>query len=260
MNFKSLFLLPHRQAQARLWAVVFNFFLIGLLLSLIGYSVFHTQVFDFSTIAQYKTVFFKGWLTTVWISLASLVLSSLIGLILALCRRSRWLFLRYFALVYIEFIRSTPLLVQILFFFYVIANAMNLDNRYVVGVITLSMFSGAYIAEMIRSGIDNISASQWDSAKAIGLSKLQTYRFIIFPQAFRQILPPLAGQFASLIKDSSLLSIIGINEFTHSAQQVNSATYSTLESFLPLALGYLILTLPISLYSRYLERKYHYEA
>jgi polar amino acid transport system permease protein len=112
---------------------------------------------------------------------------------------------------------------------------------------------------MIRAGIDNISATQLDSARAIGLTPFQSYRFVIFPQAFRQTIPPLAGQFASIIKDSSLLSVIGISELTNNAQQINSATYSTLESYLPLAIGYLILTLPISLWSKHLERKFRYE-
>lgn len=261
MKLKNLFILPSRTQNLKPSPLSFvvNFTLAFFFLTLLFYAVFYRQLYDFSGVWDYKALFIQGWLTTLWISAASLVLSFVIGLVVALCRRSRWLFLRYLALIYIELIRSTPLLVQILFFFYVVAHAIHIENRYVVGIITLSMFSGAYIAEMIRSGIDNISASQWDSARSIGLTKWQTYRYVIFPQAFRQILPPLTGQFASLIKDSSLLSIIGINELTHSAQQVNSATYSTLESFLPLAIGYLLLTLPISLISRYLEKRYRYE-
>ena len=94
---------------------------------------------------------------------------------------------------------------------------------------------------------------------AIGFTPAQTYRFVIFPQALRQILPPLAGQFVSLIKDSSLLSVISISEFTLNAREVNSNTFSTLESYLPLALGYLMLTLPISLWIRSLERRHHFE-
>lgn len=262
MKLKSFFVLPTRETSASFITLptILNFTLAWSFVCVLFYFVFKDQLYDFSSVWEYKAVFLNGWITTVWISAASLLLSSFIGLVAALCRRSRFLPLRYLAIIYIEFIRSTPLLVQILFFFYVVAYSIDLNNRYLVGIVTLSLFSGAYIAEMIRSGIDNISATQWDSAKAIGLTKLQTYRFVIFPQALRQILPPLAGQFASLIKDSSLLSIIGINELTHSAQQVNSATYSTLESFLPLALGYLVLTLPISLFSRYLERQYRYEA
>ncbi len=152
-----------------------------------------------------------------------------------------------------------PLLVLILVLFYVVANALHITDRFLVGVVVLSLFAGAYIAEIIRAGIESVGESQRESARAIGLTTAQTYRYIIFPQALRQVLPPLAGQFASIVKDSSLLSIIGLAEFTYAAQQVNSATYSTLESYLPLALGYLVLTLPISLWSNALRKRMRYE-
>jgi polar amino acid transport system permease protein len=204
-------------------------------------------------------VFWRGWLLTIGISLAALVLSSALGLVLAFARRSTFLPLRSAALVYIELLRGSPLLVQILFFWYVVAVPLGVSDRLLVGVLVLSAFSSAYLAEMIRAGIGSVGASQLESARAIGLTRWQTSRFVVFPQALRHVLPPLAGQFASLIKDSSLLSIIGLEEFTFRAQQVNSATYSTLECFLPLGVGYLLLTLPISAISRALERRFHYE-
>ena len=151
------------------------------------------------------------------------------------------------------------MLVLILVLFYVVANALNITDRFLVGIVVLSLFAGAYIAEIVRAGIESVGASQRESARAIGLTTAQTYRYVIFPQALRQVLPPLAGQFASLVKDSSLLSIIGLAEFTYSAQQVNSATYSTLESYLPLALGYLVLTIPISLWTNRLSKSIRYE-
>ena len=208
---------------------------------------------------QYRDVFWKGWLLTIEISMLSLALSTLIGLGVTLARRSRLLPLRAAALLYVEVIRGTPLLAQILFLFYVVAHGIGLEDRLVAGVLILSLFSGAYLAEMIRSGIESVAASQLESARAIGLTDFQTYRFVIAPQALRQILPSLAGQFASLIKDSSLLSIIGIGEFTFAAQQSFSATYRTTESFLPLAVGYLVLTLPVSLVSKLLEKRLRYE-
>jgi polar amino acid transport system permease protein len=183
----------------------------------------------------------------------------IIGLIVAICSRSSFPLLTGLSRIYVEIIRGTPLLVQILFFYYAVAHSIGLENRYVAGIVILSMFNGAYIAEMIRGGIETVSATQLDSARAIGLSPLQSYRFVIFPQALRQIIPPLTGQFASIIKDSSLLSVIGINELTNSAQQINSATYSTLETYLPLGVAYLLLTLPISLFSKLLEKRFQYE-
>jgi len=214
---------------------------------------------NWSGVWVYRALFLKGWLVTLLLSAISLVASCLIGLVLALLRRARFLPLKYLARIYIETIRGTPLLVQLLIFYYVVAHSFAIENRYVVGVLTLSVFSGAYISEVIRSGIESVGQSQLDSARAIGLTTRQTYRYVIFPQAIRQILPPLAGQFASLIKDSSLLSIIGINEFALSAQNVSSYTYSNFESYLPLAVGYLVLTLPISLWTQSLEQRNRFE-
>jgi polar amino acid transport system permease protein len=176
-----------------------------------------------------------------------------------LARRSAFLPLRYTAVAYVETVRGLPLVVLVLFGFYGIANAIGWNDRVSVGIVVLSLFSGAYIAEIIRAGIESVGRSQWDSARAIGLTAAQTYRFVIFPQVLRQVLPPVAGQFSSLIKDSSLLYIIGIPELTFAANQINSATYSTFESFVPLGICYLVLTLPVSLWTKYLESKVRYE-
>jgi polar amino acid transport system permease protein len=215
---------------------------------------------NWSAVWGYRDVFWRGWLLTIGISLLALALSLVAGLLLAFARRSSFLPVRSLALIIIELVRGSPLLVQILFFWYVVADRFHLADRLTVGVLVLSGFSAAYLAEIIRAGIESVGASQLESARAIGLSTVQTYRFVIFPQAIRHVLPALAGQFASLIKDSSLLSIIGLTEFTLAAQQVNSATYSTLESFAPLAIGYLLLTLPISAFARWLEHRFHYES
>jgi polar amino acid transport system permease protein len=235
-------------------------FLLGAsLFAAVCFGVMQALSWNWSGVWDYRQVFWKGWLHTIWISAAALALSILFGFLAALARRSNYPALRWFAAGYVELIRGTPLLVQLLILFYVVANAIGLQDRYLSGVIILAVFSGAYIAEMIRAGIESVGKSQLESARAIGLTRVQTYRYVIFPQAIRNLLPPLAGQAASIIKDSSLLSILGIEEFTLAAQQVNSATYSTLESYLPLAFGYLVLTLPISLFARRLERKFRYE-
>jgi polar amino acid transport system permease protein len=223
------------------------------------FAVLQAISWNWSGVWAYREVFWRGWLNTIWISAAALLLSVLLGILAALGRRAPYPALRWLSSGYIELIRGTPLLVQLLILFYVVADAVGLQNRYTAGILILSVFSGAYIAEMVRAGIDSIGKSQLESARAIGLTRLQTYRHVIFPQAIRHILPPLAGQAASIIKDSSLLSILGISEFTLAAQQVNSATYSTMESYLPLAVGYLALTLPVSLLARRLEHKFRYE-
>lgn len=231
------------------------------LLALVFYFSFHQVAYhwNWTGVYRYRGNLFSGWLVTIFISLVSLILSSVIGLVFALVRRSRFLPLRYFGQLYVELVRGTPLLVQILIFFYVVADAFHIEDRYLAGILILSFFSGAYISEVVRAGIESVSASQLESARAIGLTRPQTYRYVILPQAVRLILPPLVGQFVSLIKDSSLLSLIAVNEFTQAARDVNSATYSTLECYLPLAAGYLALTLPISLWTRALEKRLRFE-
>lgn len=211
--------------------------------------------FNFESVYEYKQKFIDGFFMTIVISFFALILSFVFGLFFAYGQGSKIIALRIFSRFYIEIIRGTPLLVQILIFFYVFANNLGFENRYVVGVFILAIFSGAYVSEIIRAAIQSIPKEQIEAAKSLGMSNYQTYRYIIFPQAFKIMLPSLTGQFASIIKDSSLLSIISISEFTMNAQEVNAYTYSTLESYIPLAIGYLVLTYPISYFSNRLEKK-----
>ncbi|MDB6172600.1 MAG: amino acid transporter permease [Chthoniobacteraceae bacterium] len=210
-------------------------------------------------VLKYWRLFLDGWVTTLVIASLALPLSTAIGLLLALGRRCPWMPVRDAARIWVEITRGTPLLVQIYFYFYVIGQALALNNRYIVGPLILSAFSGAYLSEIIRAGIEGVGKSQLESARAIGLGRLQIYRYVIFPQAIRQILPPMAGQFVSLIKDSSLLSVIGLSELTLASQEVSSVTLAAFESYLPVAFGYLLLTLPISLFSQWLEKKLRFE-
>jgi polar amino acid transport system permease protein len=227
--------------------------LLGLAFSRVNYA------WNWAGVWEYRQKFLQGFGVTVALSLASLIVSTLIGIAAALLLGSKNALLEAAGRVYVELIRGTPLLVQLLIGFYVVASAVGLENRYVVGVLLLSLFSGAYMAEIFRGGLAAIPQTQRDSARAIGLTPWQSFRLVILPQTVRLVLPAVAGQFVSLIKDSSLLSVIAVSEFTLAAQEVNSFTYSTLESYLPLAVGYLLLTLPLSALSRVLERRFRYE-
>jgi len=220
------------------------------------------MTWNWGVVWEYRAAFWRGWWTTVGVACAALLVSCLIGLLAALMLRSRFRLVEAAGRVYVELIRGTPLLVQLLVGWYVVAAALQLGagQRTAVGILVLSLFSGAYMAEIIRGGLDAIPRAQIDSARAIGLTPWQTLRLVVLPQAVRIVLPAVAGQLVSLIKDSSLLSVISIGEFTFAARNVNSATYSTLESYLPLAVGYLALTLPLSALSRWLERRFRYEA
>ncbi len=213
---------------------------------------------QWSRLLDYRSKFAFGFSMTVVISFFSLILSLIIGTLAAMGKRSEILFLRYLATAYIELIRGTPLLVQTIFFFYFIGTAYRLNNRYVMGILILSVFSGAYVSEIIRAGLESIPSAQLETARSLCFTKPQTYRYIVIPQVSRIVLPPLTGQFASLIKDSSILSLIAVNEFTKNVQEVDSITFTSFENYILLAAGYLVLTLPISLITRHLERKMSY--
>ena len=166
--------------------------------------------------------------------------------------------MRYLSRVYIEAIRGTPLLVQTIFFFYFIGTAYRLENRYWMGVLILSFFAGAYVAEIIRAGLASIPTAQLETARSLCFTPAQTLRYIVIPQLARIVLPPLTGQFASLVKDSSILSFIAVNELTKNVLEVDALTFTTFENLAILAVLYLLITLPISLLTRNLERKMTY--
>ncbi len=240
---------------------IINFAAALLLIALFVYVPFTqlTTGWNWAAVYQYREKFYQGFVLTIILSVASLVLSTLFGLLSALAGRSRFLPLRYANRIYIDLVRGTPLLVQILILYYVTANAFGINDRNVCGVLILSFSYAAYISEVIRAGIESVGKSQLESAKAIGLTTIQTYRHVIFPQAFRQMLPSLAGQLVSLIKDSSLLSIVSVSEFTMNARETSNITFSSFECYIPLAVGYLLLTLPISFLTRSLENRSKFE-
>ena len=188
----------------------------------------------------------------------ALIGSLLLGVLAAFGRRSRILFVRYLSRVYIEAIRGTPLLVQTIFFFYFIGTAYRLENRYWMGVLILSFFAGAYVAEIIRAGLASIPTAQLETARSLCFTPAQTLRYIVIPQLARIVLPPLTGQFASLVKDSSILSFIAVNELTKNVLEVDALTFTTFENLAILAVLYLLITLPISLLTRNLEREMTY--
>lgn len=233
-------------------------------LALVGFALYWpftllVTTWNWADVYKYRQKFYSGFLLTVGLSLAALVLSTVIGLASALAGRSRLLLLRYLNKIYIDLMRGTPFLVQILIFFYVVAEAAGINDRNTVGILVLSIFSGAYISEVVRGGIESVGKSQLESAKAIGLTTAQTYRFVIFPQTWRQIMPSMAGQFVSIVKDSSLLSIISVNEFTRNVDETSHNIFSSMECYILLALGYLILTLPIAAVTRRLEGRNRFE-
>lgn len=205
---------------------------------------------------EQREILLRGWMLTIGIAAAALVGTLLLGLVLAAGQEVREPVTRTVCRVYVEVIRGTPLLTQLLLGYYVIGAAFRVDDKVLAGILLLVCFEAAYMAEILRGGVASIEKAQWDAATALGLSRAQTWRFIILPQALRRVLPGIAGQSASLVKDSSLLSVIGVAEFAKQTDLAVSATSSPLEGYIPMALGYLALTLPLSAIARRWEKKW----
>lgn len=233
--------------------------LTALLASLFFYAVVSlNHNWQWQVLLDYRYKFAFGFMVTLLISFFALCGSLVLGILAALGRRSKIYFWRYLATVYVEIIRGTPLLVQMLVLFYIVGTAYRLTNRYFMGVLILSLFAGAYVAEIIRGGLESIPSAQLETARSLCFTHAQTYRYIIIPQLSRIILPPLTGQFASLVKDSSLLSFIAVNEFTKMVMEADSINFATFENYILLATGYMLITLPIAWLTRRLERKMTY--
>jgi len=231
-----------------------------LILALVWISVLRLGVrFDFSFIIQFRSRILQGFLMTVALSLAGFVLSLLIGIVAALWQNGKILFLKYVSSIYINFIRGTPLIMQIYLFYYIIGTAWGVSNRFLSGVLILSAFEGAYIAEIIRGGIQGLATTQLEAAKAVGFTKSQTVKLVIIPQLIARILPALVGQFSSIIKDSSLLSIIAVIELTQTIREISALNFRLFESYLFLGVLYLCLTIPLAIVGKAFEKHYSFD-
>ncbi len=195
-----------------------------------------------------------GLWTTLWISVVSGAFGLLIGLFTGLCRLSNNPTLRDLSTVYVELVRGTPLLVQIFIFYFFIGTVLDLSREF-AGVAALALFTGAYVGEIVRAGVQSIARGQNEAARSLGLTAGQSMRHVILPQAFKRVLPPLAGQFISLVKDTSLVSVIAITELTKSGREAITTSFSTFEIWFCVAALYLVINLPLSQIASRLERR-----
>ena len=214
---------------------------------------------NFDVVWQFRQRIWDGFVLTVGLSAASLVASLVIGIPVAVGQGSRILAVRYLCDIYVKIIRGTPLLAQIYLFYYIVGTAWGVENRVVAGVLILSVFSGAYIAEIIRGSLSSIDAGQLEAARACGFTRAQTVRHIIVPQLVSRTLPALTGQFASIVKDSSLLSVIAVIELTQTMREITATNFNLFGGYLFLAAVYLCLTLPIMFVSKHFEKRLDYE-
>lgn len=247
---KQLFFVQKNQ-KASLPATLLNFFLVMVLFAAVFWlSLGAIDVrLKFGFLGEFRVRIWDGFWVTVGISAASLALSLLIGILSAAGCSSSLLFVRYLCGIYVKFIRGTPLIMQIYLFFYILGTAWGVENRFAAGVIILSVFEGAYISEIIRGSFLSLEESQLEAARAVGFTRHQTLRYVILPQLITRTLPALTGQFASIIKDSSLLSMIAVIELTQTIREITAVNFRMFECYLFLGLLYLCLTLPISFIS-----------
>lgn len=197
----------------------------------------------------------EGLILTLKISAVSLVLSMVFGLLVALVRQSDSVVGKFLARLYLEVIRGTPALVQIYLWFFVFGPALGI-GPYESGLVALVCFSASYISEIFRAGIVSITRGQWEAAYSLGLSTFDTYRDIVLPQAIRRILPPLTSQAITLIKTSALVSTVAITDLTRNARVVASRTFMVFEVWFTVAAIYLLLTIPLSSITNYMEKRF----
>jgi polar amino acid transport system permease protein len=212
---------------------------------------------------KYGLLILGLWMT-LKLSIIATIAGIIIGVIGGIARISSNPALKWTSIVYVEIIRGSPLMVQILIWYFVFGTVINdLLAAYGLGrlptfwygVASLACFAGAYVTEIVRAGIQSIHKGQTEAARSLGMSYAQSMRHIILPQALRRILPPLAGQFISLIKDSSLLGIIAIRELTKAAREVVSASLQPFEVYFLTAILYLVLTFTLSMAVQKLEKR-----
>jgi polar amino acid transport system permease protein len=213
--------------------------------------------FDWSivTSGKYFEWLLSGLKVTLELSSVSIVLAFLLGLLIAVLRMSHVKWIRWIALAYLEFFRNTPLLVQIFFWYFgsykilptVVNDWLNSTNfEFAAAVIALSIFTSAFIAEDLRSGMLSIPKEQMEAARSAGFSFLRSMQYVILPQAIRITVPPLVNQFLNLVKNSSLAMTIGVAELTYQARQVESYSFKGFEAFTAVTLLYLAISLVIT--------------
>ncbi|GBG57928.1 glutamine ABC transporter permease [Sporomusaceae bacterium FL31] len=213
--------------------------------------------FDFDLVLRSFPLLLMGAGVTIQISALSVSFGLLIGMFVGIARLSKLWPVKLLAGIYVDFIRGTPLLVQIFIIYFALPMIVGARiDPFIAAITACSINSGAYVAEIFRAGIQSIDKGQMEAGRSLGMTWAQTMRYIILPQAFKRIIPPLGNEFIAMLKDSSLVSVIGFEELTRRGQLIIARTYGSFEIWLTVAFIYLIMTLTISRLVDYLERRY----
>ena len=211
---------------------------------------------DLELIEKSLPFLLQGALITIEITMLSVGIGFFIGLFTGIARISRVRLLRITATIYADGIRGTPLLIQIFLIYFALPVVLGMHiNPFVAAVTACGINSGAYVSEIFRAGIQSIDIGQMEAGRSLGLTWWQTMYYILLPQAFRNILPPLGNEFITMLKDSSLVSVIGFEELTRRGQLVIAQTYASFEIWMTVDVLYLIMTLVIARFISYMEGK-----
>lgn len=212
--------------------------------------------FDWQAAINAFPFLLKGLPYTLMISFGGLIIGFLLGILFGLLSINRRWYLRWPATAYIEIFRGTPILVQVLFIFYGLPDLVGSPIEPVTAAIAAIAFnSGAYISEVVRGGVQSIAKGQREAGLSLGLSRTQTFWSIIWPQAFRRMIPPLGNQAIVSIKDTSLFSVIGVGELVRQGQVYIANTFTAFEVYFAVAIIYLVITLSLSFLLRLIERR-----
>ena len=213
--------------------------------------------FSFELVINSLPLLLTGAAVTIEITALSITLGIIIGLFAGIARISKIRLIRYAAAVYVDFFRGTPLLVQIFIIYFALPllTGQRIDP-FIAAITACGINSGAYVAEIFRAGITSVDKGQMEAGRSLGMTWVDTMRYIIIPQAFRRVIPPLGNEFIALLKDSSLVSVIGFEELTRNGQLIIARTYGAMEIWLSVAVIYLIMTLSISRFVAYLEKRW----
>jgi His/Glu/Gln/Arg/opine family amino acid ABC transporter permease subunit len=214
---------------------------------------------DFSVVIKHLPLFLKGVFLTVEISFFAIIIGLCIGILSAVARTSRIKILNLIAAVYVEVFRNTPLLIQIFIIFFGLPSIGIKLSPYISGLTALVLYVGAYNTEVIRAGLEAIPRGQIEAAKSIGLTGVQTFLYIILPQMFRISLPALGNNWVALVKNSSLVSVIGMVELTWVAMDLNALTFRSFELFGAATLFYLILIFILTNIQNFVEKRFAYK-
>lgn len=229
---------------------IFGLLLLGMVMMYPG-----RNNFEMSLLIPWSNIIFRGWIVTIIASLISLFASILLGFLLYLLTNSKILVLKYLGDIFNEIVFGSPLVVFLIVIYYFIGVPLNLNNRFVLGVIALSLYMAPYMKNVFEGAMESIDEMQYQAMTVFGFTTYQKYRFIIIPQLLKILIPPLAGNLTFIVKGSSLLNFIGVKELYNQVTTAQSNTYAVVEGYLLLFVMYLIITIPLIRLTKNFEKR-----